>query len=226
MKLPANTDFLGCNELHANDPVWSLVHTRTIRASSWSPWFRRSALRVAATRAAARVRPSARRALRGKRQFGRYRGQADVAGESDDLLLQPLGVGVSPDSCACHGVAPGRQVTDLNESTAACYLAQPIHARSALPTRHHTPAVSRTRPGLQLPRDRRARAQPVALDRTARAPRPHHARRTHLRRRLLALPGRLTTHAGRWTLHLPARWPWQRDFTEALGRIRALPASA
>ena len=47
-----------------------------------------------------------------------------------------------------------------------------------------------------------------------------------VRRRLLTLPGRLTTHAGRWTLHLPARWPWQQDFTEALGRIRALPASA
>ena len=44
-----------------------------------------------------------------------------------------------------------------------------------------------------------------------------------VRRRLLALPGRLTTHAGRWTLHLPARWPWQTDFTEALTRIRALP---
>jgi hypothetical protein len=47
-----------------------------------------------------------------------------------------------------------------------------------------------------------------------------------VRRRLLALPGRLTTHAGRWTLHLPARWPWQQDFTEALARIRALPAAA
>jgi Transposase DDE domain group 1 len=46
-----------------------------------------------------------------------------------------------------------------------------------------------------------------------------------VRRRLLALPGRLTTHAGRWTLHLPARWPWQTDFTEALSRIRALPAA-
>ena len=44
-----------------------------------------------------------------------------------------------------------------------------------------------------------------------------------LRRRLLTLPGRLTTHAGCWTLHLPARWPWQQDFTEALARIRALP---
>jgi Transposase DDE domain group 1 len=47
-----------------------------------------------------------------------------------------------------------------------------------------------------------------------------------IRRRLLALPGRLTTHAGHWTLHLPARWPWQEDFGEALTRIRALPAAA
>jgi Transposase DDE domain group 1 len=47
-----------------------------------------------------------------------------------------------------------------------------------------------------------------------------------LRRRLLALPGRLTLHAGAWTLHLPARWPWQHDFTAALGRIRELPAQA
>ena len=46
-----------------------------------------------------------------------------------------------------------------------------------------------------------------------------------LRRRLLALPGRLTRTARRWTLHLPARWPWQRAFVEALTRIRALPAA-
>jgi hypothetical protein len=43
-----------------------------------------------------------------------------------------------------------------------------------------------------------------------------------LRRRLLTLPGRLTHHAGTWTLHLPARWPWKEDFTNALARIRAL----
>src|SRR3954465_1537882 len=43
-----------------------------------------------------------------------------------------------------------------------------------------------------------------------------------LRRRLLALPGRLTRTARRWTLHLPARWPWQRGFVEALTRIRPL----
>ena len=39
--------------------------------------------------------------------------------------------------------------------------------------------------------------QPAATVRVART----------LRRRLLTLPGRLTRHAGRWTLHLPARWP-------------------
>src|SRR5215211_938585 len=47
-----------------------------------------------------------------------------------------------------------------------------------------------------------------------------------VRRRLLALPGRLTRSARRWTLHLPARWPWQRSFIEALERVRALPAAA
>ena len=54
------------------------------------------------------------------------------------------------------------------------------------------------------------------------AERPRRART--LRRRLLALPGRLTRTARRWTLHLPARWPWQHGFLAALARIRALPA--
>ncbi len=47
-----------------------------------------------------------------------------------------------------------------------------------------------------------------------------------IRRRLLAIPGRLTRHARRWTLHLPARWPWRHAFTAALARLRALPAPA
>jgi hypothetical protein len=47
-----------------------------------------------------------------------------------------------------------------------------------------------------------------------------------LRRRLLAIPGRLTRHARGWTLHLPARWPWHGDYISALNRIRALPAPA
>lgn len=44
-----------------------------------------------------------------------------------------------------------------------------------------------------------------------------------VRRRLLSLPGRLTTSGRQWTLHLPSRWPWQHDFIRALARIRALP---
>src|SRR5436190_16026711 len=46
-----------------------------------------------------------------------------------------------------------------------------------------------------------------------------------LRRRLLTVPGRLTRHARGWTLHLPARWPWHGDYTDALNRIRALPGA-
>ena len=46
------------------------------------------------------------------------------------------------------------------------------------------------------------------------------------RRRLFQIPGRLTRTARQWTLHLPSRWPWQEQFTEALERIRALPAAA
>src|SRR3954465_7959973 len=54
---------------------------------------------------------------------------------------------------------------------------------------------------------------------TARAARP-------LRRRLLHTPGRLTSHARGWTLHLPARWPWHGDYISALNAIRALAAAA
>jgi hypothetical protein len=47
-----------------------------------------------------------------------------------------------------------------------------------------------------------------------------------LRRRLLAIPGRLTRTARTWTLHLPTRWPWRHLFDDALERLRALPAIA
>ncbi|MCA1680293.1 MAG: IS1380 family transposase [Actinobacteria bacterium] len=47
-----------------------------------------------------------------------------------------------------------------------------------------------------------------------------------LRRWLLTIPGRLTSHARDWTLHLPARWPWHGDYISALNSIRALPAAA
>jgi hypothetical protein len=44
-----------------------------------------------------------------------------------------------------------------------------------------------------------------------------------LRRTLLALPGRLTRSARRWTLHLPAGWPWAHSFQMALARLRCIP---
>jgi len=50
-----------------------------------------------------------------------------------------------------------------------------------------------------------------------------------IRRRLFALPGRLTTSARRQTLHLPARWPWQTDSSKhspASGRHCRLPQTA
>jgi hypothetical protein len=46
------------------------------------------------------------------------------------------------------------------------------------------------------------------------------------RRQLLQIPGRLTRTARRWTLRLPARWPWAQDFIDALTTIRALPLRA
>jgi hypothetical protein len=44
-----------------------------------------------------------------------------------------------------------------------------------------------------------------------------------LRRTLLTLPGRLTRSARRFTLHLPAHWPWAHDFRMALARLRCIP---
>lgn len=47
-----------------------------------------------------------------------------------------------------------------------------------------------------------------------------------LRRRYLAVPARLTTHARQARLHLPASWPWAADWLTALQRLRALPGPA
>jgi Transposase DDE domain group 1 len=47
-----------------------------------------------------------------------------------------------------------------------------------------------------------------------------------LRRRLLAMPGRLTRSARRRLLHLPCDWPWARQFQLALTRLRAVPLRA
>lgn len=43
-----------------------------------------------------------------------------------------------------------------------------------------------------------------------------------LRRRYLAIPGRLASSARRLTLHLPARWPWTEAFNTMLTNIRAV----
>jgi hypothetical protein len=43
-----------------------------------------------------------------------------------------------------------------------------------------------------------------------------------IRRRYLAVPGRLTRSARRHHLHLPTRWPWATQFLNALDRLRAL----
>jgi hypothetical protein len=47
-----------------------------------------------------------------------------------------------------------------------------------------------------------------------------------LRRRLFALAGRLTRSARRFTLHLPARWPWAIGWATALAKLRAVPLLA
>jgi hypothetical protein len=46
------------------------------------------------------------------------------------------------------------------------------------------------------------------------------------RRHLLHIPGRMTRTSRRWTLRLPARWPWKTDFITVLDAIRALPSRA
>jgi hypothetical protein len=56
--------------------------------------------------------------------------------------------------------------------------------------------------------------QPTASVQTART----------RRRELLAIPGRLIHTGRRWTLRLPARWPWQTEFHTVLDAIRGLPA--
>ncbi len=44
-----------------------------------------------------------------------------------------------------------------------------------------------------------------------------------VRSQVLSVPGRLVNRAGRIVLRLPEHWPWARQFTTALARLRALP---
>jgi hypothetical protein len=47
-----------------------------------------------------------------------------------------------------------------------------------------------------------------------------------LRTRIIAVPAVSANRAGRHTLRLPTRWPWQDDFTTMLTNLRALPGPA
>ena len=47
-----------------------------------------------------------------------------------------------------------------------------------------------------------------------------------MRRKFFSLVGRVTRSARRWTLHLPAHWPWEGQVHLALARLRALPHPA
>ena len=46
-----------------------------------------------------------------------------------------------------------------------------------------------------------------------------------LRRRHLAMPGRLATSARKLTIHLPLHWPWADDFSDAVARLRTIAAA-
>ena len=45
-----------------------------------------------------------------------------------------------------------------------------------------------------------------------------------LRYRILHVAGQLTRHARRFTLHLPADWPWADAILHAFERLQELPA--
>jgi hypothetical protein len=47
-----------------------------------------------------------------------------------------------------------------------------------------------------------------------------------IRRRFIALPGRLTRSARKLRLHMPRAWPWRDAFLAAMRRLRALPMLA
>jgi len=76
-----------------------------------------------------------------------------------------------------------------------------------------SPAPSEANPPLRRPRARRQpgeRKTFIATD--------------TLRRRHLAIPGRLASSARKLTVHLPARWPWADSFRSMLDAIRAVEA--
>ena len=76
----------------------------------------------------------------------------------------------------------------------------------------------------RLDRDRRARAQPAALDHPDRTARHGHPdRHVTCAAGCCSVPGRITRTARTVTLRMPARWPWETDFLTVLERLRAVP---
>jgi hypothetical protein len=97
-------------------------------------------------------------------------------------------------------------IRDLKEQALAHFPSGRMHANSAwtvIAALAHN--VGRWTTQIALP------ARPVQTARTRR-------------RHLLSIPARLTRTSRQWTLRMPARWPWQNDFTTVLDAIRALPA--
>ena len=84
-----------------------------------------------------------------------------------------------------------------------------IVERPTIPPAGHNTAVPPAPP--RQPRQRRCPGE-----------RKNYLATDTLRRRYLAIPGRLAYSARRFTLHLPARWPWAEQFNSMLQAIRAV----
>jgi hypothetical protein len=85
------------------------------------------------------------------------------------------------------------------------------------------PPVGQVQRQRRLAGDRHPGAQPAALGRRHRAGRPRGAGGGQdAAPDPTGLPGRITHSARRWTLHLPAGWPWAAWFALALARLRCV----
>ena len=139
-------------------------------------------------------------------------------------------IGASRPSCGPTGDTSASSPTarKTSRSSRPSTAITPSSSRSSAtsrtrPSRTSPPASSTpTAPGPCSPPSRTT----CSLDPTPRTTRHHDPRGPHPAPPPAPDPGRLTSHARGWILHLPARWPWHGDYIAALNRIRALPAAA
>lgn len=143
---------------------------------------------------------------------GLHRGLRGAAPEPDRPSSFPTGA-TSPSSPTAP--SPWRS---SRQSTPATPWSSWRSATSRIRRSPTSPRASST----PTPPGRRSPPSPGALDGLLGLPGATVRAARTLRRRLLALPGRLTRTARRFTLHSPARWPWREAFIEALERIRVL----